>query len=134
MKVIREVVIQGVTFISQTKNTHNLLKKFDMDKAKPIKTLMRTNDHLDLDMGSKSIDQKVYHCIISSLVYLYASRPDIMLNVYMCARFQTTPKGCHLRAGKTIMRYLILTPYLGLWYHKGAHFELIGYFDADYAK
>jgi hypothetical protein len=31
------------------------------------------------------------------------------------------------------MRYLVLTPYLGLWYSKGAHFELIGYSDADYA-
>jgi hypothetical protein len=30
------------------------------------------------------------------------------------------------------MRYLVLTPYLGLWYPKGAHFELIGYFNADY--
>jgi hypothetical protein len=32
------------------------------------------------------------------------------------------------------MRYLVLTPYLSLWYPKGAHFELIGYSDADYAS
>jgi hypothetical protein len=50
----------------------------------------------------------------------------------MCARFQAAPKECHLRAIKRIMRYLILTPYLCLWYPKGAHFELIGYSDADY--
>jgi hypothetical protein len=31
------------------------------------------------------------------------------------------------------MRYLVLTPYLGLWYPKGAHFKLISYSDADYA-
>jgi hypothetical protein len=31
------------------------------------------------------------------------------------------------------MRYLVLTPYLILWYPKGSHFELIVYFDADYA-
>jgi hypothetical protein len=47
------------TFISQTKYTFDLLKKFGMDKAKTIKTPMRTNGHLDLDMCGKSIDQKV---------------------------------------------------------------------------
>jgi hypothetical protein len=94
---------------------------------------MGTNGHLDLDMGGKSVDQKVYHSMIGSLLYLCASRPDIMLSVSMCARFQAAPKECHLRAVKRIMRYLILTPDLGFWYPKGVHFELIGYFDADYA-
>jgi hypothetical protein len=75
------------TFISQTKYTHDILKKFGMDKAKPIKTPMGTNGHLDLDLGSTSVDQKVYHSMIRSLLYLCASRPDIMLSVCMCARF-----------------------------------------------
>jgi hypothetical protein len=48
-------------FISQTKYTHDLLKKLGMKKAKPIKTPTGTNNHLDLDMSSKSVDQKVYH-------------------------------------------------------------------------
>jgi hypothetical protein len=125
--------LKDATFISQTKYTFDLLKKFDMDKAKPIKTPMGTNGHLDLDMGDKSVDQKVYRSMIGLLLYLYASRPDIMLSACMCVRFQVAPKECHLRAVKRIMRYLALTPYLGLWYPKGAHFELIGYFDADYA-
>jgi hypothetical protein len=104
-----------------------------MDNANPINTLMGTNGHLDLDMGGKLVDQKVYRSIVGSLLYLCASRPDIMLNVCMCARFQATPKECHLRAVKRTIRYLVLTPYLGIWYPKGAHFELIGYSDADYA-
>jgi hypothetical protein len=87
---------------------------------------MGTNGNLDLD-------QKVYHFMIGLLFFLCASRPDIMLSVSMCARFQATPKECHLRAVKRIMRYLVLTPYLGIWYPKGAHFKLIGYSDADYA-
>jgi hypothetical protein len=103
-----------------------------MNKAKPIKTLMDTNDHLNFDMSGKSIDQKVYHSIIGFLLYLCASRSDIMLSVCMCARFQVASKECHLRVVKRIMRYLVLTPYLGLWYPKGAHFELIGFPDADY--
>jgi hypothetical protein len=112
---------------------HKFGVTFGMDKAKPIKTPMGTNGHLDLDMGGKSIEQKVYRSMIGSLLYLCASRPDIMLSVFMWAKFQAAPKECHLRAVKRIMRYLILTPDLGLWYPKGVHFELIGYFDADYA-
>jgi hypothetical protein len=71
--------------------------------------------------------------MIGSLLYLYASRSDILLSVCMCARFQAAPKDCHLRAVKRIMRYLFLTPNLGLRYPKGSHFELLGYSDADYA-
>jgi hypothetical protein len=74
-------------FISQTKYTFDLLKKFGMNKAKPIRTLMDTNGHLDLDMSGKSVDQKLYHSMIGSLLYLYAFRSDIMLSVYICARF-----------------------------------------------
>jgi hypothetical protein len=121
------------TFISQTKYTRDILKKFNMDKAKPIKTLMGTNGHLDLDLGGTSVNQKVYRSMIGSLIYLCASMPDIMLSVCMCTRFQVLPKDCHLRSVKRIMRYLVLTPNLGLWYPKGSHFELLGYSDADYA-
>jgi hypothetical protein len=62
-----------------------LLKKFDMDKAKPIKTPMGTNDHLNLDMRGKSVDQMVYRSMIGSLLYLCASISDIMFSVCMCA-------------------------------------------------
>jgi hypothetical protein len=121
------------TFISQTKYTRDILKKFGMDKGKSIKTPKGTNEHLNLDLGGTSVDQKVYRSMIGSLFYLYASRSDIMLSVCMCVRFQATPKDCHLRALKRTMKYLILTPNLGIWYRKGSHFELLGYSDADYA-
>jgi hypothetical protein len=120
------------TFISQIKYTRDILKKFSMDKAKSIKTPMSTNDHLDLDLSDTSIDQKVYQFMIVSLLYLCASMSDIMLSVCMCARFQVIPKDCHLRMVKIIMRYLFLTPNIGLWYPKGSYFELLGYSDADY--
>jgi hypothetical protein len=84
------------TFISQTKYTRVILKKFGMDKTKPIKTPMGTNDHLDLDLGGTLVDQKVYRSMIRSLLYLYASRPDIIISVCMCARFQAAPKDYHL--------------------------------------
>jgi hypothetical protein len=95
---------------------------------------MGTNGHLDLYMGGKSVDQKVYRFIIGFLLYLCASRPDIMFSVYMCARFQAASMECHLRAVKRIIRYLVPTPNLDLWYPKGSHFDLIGYSNADYAR
>jgi hypothetical protein len=121
------------TFISQTKYIQDILRKFGMKDGKPIKTPMGTNGHLDLDTGSKSLDQKVYRSMIGSLLYLCASRPDIMHFVCMCARFQADPKEVHLRAVKRIMRYLVYTPKFGLWYPKGSTFDLIGYSDADWA-
>ena len=121
------------TFICQTKYTHDMLKKFDMVDAKPIKTPMAVNRHLDLNEDGKSMDQKVYRSMIGSLLYLCASRPIIMLSVCMCARFQANPKKCHLVAVKRILKYLVLTPNLGLWYPKGSTFDLLGYSDLDYA-
>jgi hypothetical protein len=116
--------LQESTFISQT--------KYIQDVLKPIKTPMGTNGHLDLDTGGKSVDQKVYQTMIGSLLYLCASRPNIMLSVCMCARFQANPKEVHLGAVKRIMQYLVYTPKFGLWYPKGSTFDLIGYSDADY--
>jgi hypothetical protein len=125
--------LQDGTFISQTKYIQDILNKFGMKDAKTIKTPMGTNGHLNLDMGGKSVDQKVYRSMIGSLLYLCASRPDIMLSICMCARFQADPKEVHLRAVKRIMRYLVYTPKFGLCYPKGSTFDLIGYSDADWA-
>jgi hypothetical protein len=73
-----------------------------MKDAKPIKTPMGTNGHLDLAIGGKFIDQKVYRSMIGSLLYLCASRPDIMLSVCICARFQSGHKKYHIRVMKRI--------------------------------
>ena len=120
-------------FISQEKYTKDLLKRFKMDEYNLIKIPMPYNGHLDLNEGGKSVDQTLYRSIIGSLLYLTASRPDIMFSVCMCARFQASPKETHLIAVKRILRYLKHTPSIGLWYPKGALFELIGYSDSDYA-
>jgi hypothetical protein len=104
-----------------------------MKDTKPAKTPMWTDGHLDLNAGGKSVDQKAYQSMIRPLLYLCASRPDIMLSVCICARFQSDPKECHLVVVKRIVRYLVHTPYIGLWYPRGSTFDLIGYSDSDYA-
>jgi hypothetical protein len=121
------------TFICQTKYIQDMLKKFGMAKVKPIKIPMASNRHLDLNVEGKHVDQKLYRSMIGSLPYLCASRPDIMLSVCMCARSQANPKECLLLAVKRILRYLVRTQNLGLWYPKGSFFDLLGYSNSNYA-
>ena len=120
-------------FISQEKYTKDLLKRINMDECKPIKTPIPSNRHLDLDEGGKTVDQTLYRSMIGSLLYLTTSRPDIMFSVCMRARFQANHKEAHLVAVKRILRYFKHTLNIGLWYPKGATFQLVGYSDSDYA-
>jgi hypothetical protein len=71
--------------------------------------------------------------MIESLMYHCASMHDVMLSVCMCAKFQVASKDCHLRMVKRIIRYLVLTPNLDLWFPKKSCFKVLGYSDADYA-
>ncbi|GJV97268.1 putative ribonuclease H-like domain-containing protein [Tanacetum coccineum] len=69
-----------------------------------------------------------------SLMYLTASRPNIMFVVCACARFQVTPKTSHIHAVKRIFRYLKGQPKLGLWYPRDSPFNLEDFSDSDYVK
>jgi hypothetical protein len=100
--------LRGGTFINQAKYTQDMLKKFKMDSGvKGAKTPMPTKVALDLDPSGKEVDQKLYHSMIGSLLYLCASRLDIMLNVGMCAQYQPAPKESHLMAVKRVFRIQI---------------------------
>ena len=71
--------------------------------------------------------------MIGSLLYLTASRPDILFSVCLCARFQSDPRESHMTAVKRIFRYLKGTTNLGLLYKKSLNYKLVGFCDADYA-
>ncbi len=68
------------------------------------------------DDESLEVDQKIYRSMIGSLLYVIASRPDVMHVVGLVGRFQANPKECHLQAIRRIFRYLKGTTELGLWY------------------
>ncbi|XP_075076530.1 secreted RxLR effector protein 161-like [Nicotiana tabacum] len=74
----------------------------------------------------------MYRGIIGSLLYLTASRPDIVINVGLCTRFQSSPEESHVNAAKRILRYLKGTLDRVLYYPSRDNFDLIGYADADY--
>ena len=83
-----------------------VIKKFGMSDSKAISTPMGTNGNLDSDASGNMIDQKLYRSMIGTLLYMTASKSDVMFSVCMCARFQASPRESHLKATKRILMYL----------------------------
>ncbi|GJT51609.1 retrovirus-related pol polyprotein from transposon TNT 1-94 [Tanacetum coccineum] len=120
-------------FFNQSKYIKEMLKKFSLEDSKPMKTPMSSDTKLTKDEECESVDSTKYRGMIGSLLYLTASRPDIMFSVCLCARFQEAPKTSHLEAVKRIFRYIKGTTHLGLWYPKGTGIETVVYADSDHA-
>nr|GEV69170.1 integrase, catalytic region, zinc finger, CCHC-type, peptidase aspartic, catalytic [Tanacetum cinerariifolium] len=80
------------------------------------------------------IDQTRFCSMVGSLMYLKASKPDLVFAVCMCARYQTSPTKKHLEALKRVFRYLRGTINWGLWYPKDTAMALTAYADADHAR
>ncbi|GJW84808.1 hypothetical protein Tco_0157953 [Tanacetum coccineum] len=108
-------------------------EKFNFATVKTTSTPIETNKALVKDEEAEAVDVHLYRSMIGSLMYLTASRPDIMFAVCACARFQVTPKMSHLHAVKRIFRYLKGQPKLGLWYPRDSPFDLEAFSDSDYA-
>nr|GFA62951.1 ribonuclease H-like domain-containing protein [Tanacetum cinerariifolium] len=119
-------------FLSQYKYVGDILKKFRYSDVRSSNTLMDKENPWGKDKTRKDVDLHLYRSMIGSLMYLTASKPDIMFDVCACARHQVTPKKCHLHAVKRIFRYLKGHPKLGLWYPQESPFDLVAYSDSDY--
>ncbi|GJR99022.1 ribonuclease H-like domain-containing protein [Tanacetum coccineum] len=120
-------------FTSQDKYVDEISKKFGFSTMKTTSTPIETSKPLLKDVEAEDVDVHLYRSMIGSLMYLTASRPDIMFVVCACARFQVKPKVSHLHAVKRIIRYLKGQPKLGLWYPKDSPFNLEAYTNSDYA-
>ncbi|KAJ1689041.1 hypothetical protein LUZ63_013196 [Rhynchospora breviuscula] len=125
--------LQNDIFISQTKYAKELIKKFGVEDSNSLDTPMGKSANIDADEKGKPMGITLYRGIIGSLLYLTASRPDIMYAVCLCARYQANPKESHHKTVKRILRYVKGTQSLGLWYGKQIELDLIGYTDADFA-
>ena len=100
--------------INQSKYIKDLLKRFELENAKSMRTLISSTIKLDKYESGKAVDITKYRGIIGSLLYLTASRPDIMFSVRLCARFKSNPKESHLNDIERILKYLHGTMNLGL--------------------
>ena len=93
-------------FFSQSKYVKTILQKYSLENCSVSKTPMATGNKLDSDKDGISVDIKTYRGMIRSLLYLTASRPDIMFATCFLARYQCDPKESHLKAVKRVFKYL----------------------------
>ncbi|GKV29955.1 hypothetical protein SLEP1_g38828 [Rubroshorea leprosula] len=111
-----------------------VLDRFQMKNCNSVATPVDKGVKLVKDPGGKSVDSKLYKQIVGSLMYLIATRPDIMHGVSLISRYMEHPKELHLQTAKRILRYLCETADFGLFYKKGDQTDLVGFTDSDYAR
>nr|GEW07925.1 integrase, catalytic region, zinc finger, CCHC-type, peptidase aspartic, catalytic [Tanacetum cinerariifolium] len=119
--------------INQSKLALEILNKFGIDSYDPVDTPMVDRLKLDEDPLGIPIDQTRFRYMVSSLMYLTASRHDLVFAVCMCARYHASPNKKHLEALKRVFWYLQGAINWGLWYPKYTAMALTAYANADHA-
>ncbi|GJW35825.1 retrovirus-related pol polyprotein from transposon TNT 1-94 [Tanacetum coccineum] len=119
-------------FINQAKYAQEILIKYGMTSCDSIGTPLATK-HLYANLSGTPVDQTKYRSMVKALMYLTASRPDIVHATCYCARYQAKPTEKHLTAVKRIFHYLKDTINIGLWYPRDTGFELTAFSYSDHA-
>ncbi|GKB58965.1 retrovirus-related pol polyprotein from transposon TNT 1-94 [Tanacetum coccineum] len=120
-------------FINQAKYDREILKKHVMASCDSIGTPMATKP-LGADPSGTPVDQMKYRNMVGALMYLTASRPDIVLATCYCAHYQARPIEKHLKEVKRIFRYFKNTIHMGLWYPKDISFGLTTFSYSDHTR
>nr|XP_034899819.1 uncharacterized mitochondrial protein AtMg00810-like [Populus alba] len=121
---------QGV-FIHQGKYAKSLVSKFRLDDCKPVSIPLATGEKLKKVDGSDLADEGLYRKIVGSLLYLTATRLDLMYAASLLSRFMTGPTKIHMGAAKRVLRYVQGTLSYGIEYARDQSTTLIGFCDAD---
>nr|GEV78191.1 retrovirus-related Pol polyprotein from transposon TNT 1-94 [Tanacetum cinerariifolium]GEV78205.1 retrovirus-related Pol polyprotein from transposon TNT 1-94 [Tanacetum cinerariifolium] len=119
-------------FLNQAKYSQEILIKHGMTSCDSVGTPMATK-HLDADLSGTPVSQTKYQSMVEALMYLTASRPDIVHATCYCARYQAKPTEKHITTVKRIFQYLKDTIHMGLWYPKDTGFELTTLSDSNHA-
>ncbi|GKD76127.1 hypothetical protein Tco_1334409, partial [Tanacetum coccineum] len=109
-----------------------IVKKYGLLTTDSVNTPLVEKSKLYEDLQGKPVDATLYRGMIGSLMYLTSSRPDLIYEVCLCARYQAKPTEKHLQAVKRIFQYLKGTINMGLWYSKDTDMSLIVYADVDH--
>ena len=120
-------------FISQKKYAKEILNKFHMEDCKRTSTPMNQKEKFSKDDGTEKVDESQYRSLIGCLMYLTATRPDIMFSVSLLSRFMHCACEVHFQAAKRIVRYIKGTTNYGIKYSYCQNFKLHGYSDSDWA-
>ncbi|BBH04495.1 multidrug resistance-associated protein 9 [Prunus dulcis] len=120
-------------FLHQKKYAKTLLDKFGLKDCKSVATPLAVNEKLSKVDGSELADETLYRQMVGSLLYLTATRPDIMFAASLLARFMHNPTKKHMGTAKRVLRYVQGTINYGIAYDKGKGAVLIGYCDSDWS-
>ena len=118
-------------FISQRKYAENILKKERMLGCNVVATPLVVNEKLKKEDGGKKVDATHYRSLVGKLLYLTATRPDIMFSTSLLSRFMNNPSHIHLGVAKRVLTYLQGTMELGIRFWKNTEIKLIGFCDSD---
>ncbi|CAJ2639700.1 unnamed protein product [Trifolium pratense] len=120
-------------FIYQKKYAKEILKKFQMEECKTVSTPMNQKEKLSKEDGFDKVDEGYYRSLIGCLMYLTATRPDILFAVSILSRFMHCASEMHLKAAKRILRYIKGTVDYGVKFESCPTFKLCGFSDSDWA-
>lgn len=130
---IEVMQFDGGIFISQAKYVVEVLRRFGMEHCNPVGNPMVPGIKISKDEHGDEMDGSLFKKMIGSLMYLTATRPDIMYAVSLLSRYMSRPTGVHYEAAKRILRYLQGTSKFGIFYKRNGNHELIDFTDSDYA-
>lgn len=119
-------------FICQKKYATEVLRRFGMLVSRVVGSPIVPGSRLSKDEHGVVVDESFYKQVMGSLMYLTATRPDLMYSVSLVSRFMSKPTELHLQATKRILRYLKGTVDYGIMYKREIS-DLVAYTDSDYA-
>jgi hypothetical protein len=119
-------------FSLQTKYARSLFGRFKMINCKISSTPMEKALKLSSNTNSKAINESVYKKLVSSLIYLIATRPDLSFIVSFISRFMTAPKVEHWTVAKRVLRYVKGTIDFSIQYNKRKDPRLRRYTNSDW--
>ncbi|KAH9715909.1 hypothetical protein KPL71_021251 [Citrus sinensis] len=120
-------------FLCQQKYAKEVLKKFNMVECKPTATPMNQNEKFCKEDGAEKMDERLYRSLIGCIMYLTATRPDIMHAVSLLSRYMHCASEIHFQAAKRILRYFKGIIDYGIRFSQVKNFNLHGYSDSDWA-
>jgi hypothetical protein len=119
-------------FICQKKYAKEILKKFKLEECREMNTPMNSKEKLCKEDGTEKIDQVYFRSLVGCLMYLTATRPDILNAVSILSRFMHCASEWHLKAAKRVLRYVKGTCDFGIKFTKSKEFKLVGFSDSDW--
>lgn len=119
-------------FICQKKYAKEILKKFKLGECREMSTPMNSKEKLCKEDGTEKIDQAYFRSLVGCLMYLTATRPDILNVVSILSRFMHCASEWHLKAAKRVLRYVKGTCDFGIKFTRSKEFKLVGFSDSDW--